>query len=302
MKPPKFEYHAPEYLQNALELLVELEGARVLAGGQTLMPMLNFRIAAPAHLIDLGHIEELRHIVETPDMIRIGAMTTQRRIEFSDTLRRRLPLLVKAIGHVGHRQTRNRGTIGGSLSHLDPSAELPLLACVYDAGITIASAERGTRTLGMPEFAHDMMETDLAEDEVLTEVRFEPWPEGHGWGFEEYARRHGDFAIAAAAALIDAGPDGRIRRVALAVGGVAPTPQRIPAAEELLCGVPGEVAPFERAAVEAAQLDAMDDAYTPAWYRRRVASTLAERALRSAWARAREADVGLQDRKPHGHA
>ena len=284
MKPPPFEYHHPETLQQALRNLTEFDNARLLAGGQSLMPMLNFRLAAPEHVIDLAGVEGLSGITEEGAAIAIGAMTTQRAIEFSQLIKRRLPLLSEAILSVGHRQTRNRGTIGGSLCHLDPAAELPLVAMAFDATIHVASAA-GTRTIPMVEFAVDLMTPAIGAGEIVTAIRFRPWPEGHGAAFIEFARRKGDFAIVAVAALLDLAPDGRIARAALALGGVGPVPVRVRAAEAMLVGNIPDAALFAQAAVPCAAIEPLTDPHAPPWYRRRVAAVLARRALQAAYLR-----------------
>lgn len=284
MKPPIFEHHLPATLQEALRALAELDNARIIAGGQSLMPMLNFRLAQPDHLIDLNGIAELSYIREEGSEIAIGAMTAQREIEFSPLVSEHLPLLAQAILSVGHRQTRNRGTIGGSLCHLDPSAELPLMACTLEATIMVSSPDE-LRALKMVDFAEDMMTPSIAANEIVTEVRFTPWRKGHGWGFTEYARRKGDFAIVSAAALLDLRPDGRIERVALALGGVAPVPVRIAAAEAELAGCLPHAGLFARAADHCAEIEPLDDPFAPAWYRRKLSVSLARRVLVEAWQR-----------------
>jgi carbon-monoxide dehydrogenase medium subunit len=286
VKPPIFEHHLPATLQEALRALMELDNARVIAGGQSLMPMLNFRIAQPDHLIDLNTVAGLVHIREDDGEIAIGAMTAQREIEFSPLVARRLPLLAQAILSVGHRQTRNRGTIGGSLCHLDPSAELPLIACTMEATIMVSSLDE-VRAVKMVDFAEDMMTPSIAPHEIVTEIRFRPWREGHGWGFTEYARRQGDFAIVSAAALLDLEPDGRIGRAALALGGVGPVPARITSAEAELAGRSPSAALFAGAAGRCAEIEPLDDPFAPGWYRRKLSVSLARRVLHQAWQRAR---------------
>ena len=279
MKPAPFVYHAPGALAEALELLAARPGARPLAGGQSLMPMLNFRVASPEHLVDLNRIPGLAYIEERDGHVAIGAMTRQRDIEASELVARRLPLLAEAIRHVGHRQTRNRGTIGGSLAHLDPAAELPTVAMAFDAEVEIKSA-RGSRTLPMRDFAKGMLATALAPDELITEVRFRPWPEGHGHAFVEFARRHGDFAVASAAVLVLVN-SGSVKRVSLTLGGVAATPVRVSKAEKSLTSEKL----IEEAAEHCAEIEALEDPVYPAWYRRKLAVTLARRALEQALAR-----------------
>jgi aerobic carbon-monoxide dehydrogenase medium subunit len=285
MKPPPFEHHLPRTLQEALRHLKELDNARLIAGGQSLMPMLNMRITYPDHLVDLNGIAELAYIREEGDEVLIGAMTAQRTIEFSDLVKRRLPLMAEAILSVGHRQTRNRGTIGGSLCHLDPAAELPLVAVAHDATVVAASLDK-VRRIKMVDFAAGIMTAAIERDEIVVEIRCTPWPGGHGWAFTEYARRKGDFAIVSVAALAHLGPDGRIARAALALGGVGPVPVRVPEAEAALVGNIPDPGLFARATTHCAGIEPLDDPFAPAWYRRALAPKLAQRALALACRRA----------------
>jgi carbon-monoxide dehydrogenase medium subunit len=286
MKPPVFEHHIPLTLNEALQNLRDFENARVIAGGQSLMPMLNFRVVNPSHLIDLNGIEGMAFIREESDEILIGAMTSQRTIEFSDIVKRRLPLMSEAILSVGHRQTRNRGTIGGSLCHLDPSAELPLVAVSFDATVSVASVGK-VRLLSMADFAAEMMTPAIEAGEVATEIRFKPWPKGHGWGFAEYARRKGDFAIVSVATMVELDASGRISRVSLALGGVNPVPIRVKAAETVLLGERPDEELFVRAAAHCADIESLDDPFAPAWYRKRLAPKLSQRVLATACQRAK---------------
>ena len=286
MKSAAFRYHRPLQLQDALALLAGQPNARVLAGGQSLMPMLNLRLAAPDDLIDIGRIPVLSGIREKAGAIEIGAMTRQREIEHSALVRARLPLLAQAIEHVGHQQTRNWGTIGGSLCHLDPSAEIPTVALAFDATLVIDSM-RGRREVSMAGFARGLMTTDLAPDELLSAVRLQPWPAGHGSGFCEFARRHGDFAVASAAVLLTLDKRGAIERLVLAVGGAAVTPVRLTAAESALRGMQPD-APALRIATDAvAGIDTLDDKFVPAWYRARIAAVMVGKAFNMALANAR---------------
>jgi carbon-monoxide dehydrogenase medium subunit len=285
LKPPPFEHHLPRSLQQATACLRSLENARVLAGGQSLMPMLNLRLTYPDHLIDLGGIADLAYIRESADVVRIGAMTTQREIEFSDVVRRTLPLMAEAVLCVGHRQTRNRGTIGGSLCNLDPAAELPLVSLAFDATVEVANAD-GKRELPMAEFAAGYMTPGIEADEIVSEIRFRPWTPGHGYAFDEYARRKGDFAIVSVAAMIELGGDGRIARASLAMGGVGPVPMRLPDAEAMLKGELPDAALFARAGQRCEAIEPLEDAFVPPWYRRRLAPVLAERVLVTAARRA----------------
>ena len=286
MKPPPFEHHLPRTVQEAVQNLRDFENARILAGGQSLMPMLNLRVAYPDHLIDLNGVEGLAYVRDEGDEVAIGAMTAQRTIEFSDLVRRRLPLMAEAILSVGHRQTRNRGTIGGSLCNLDPSAELALVAAAHDATIVVPGSDR-VRRIPMAEFAAGYMTPAIDADEIVTEIRIRPWPAGHGWGFTEIARRKGDFAIVAVAALVDLAPDGRIARAALALGGVGPVPVRVHAAEAMLAGKAPDDGLLARATEHCAAIDPLEDVHVPPWYRRRLAPLLAQRVLAAACDRAR---------------
>jgi aerobic carbon-monoxide dehydrogenase medium subunit len=286
MKPPSFEHHLPPTLEEALRNLREFKNARLIAGGQSLMPMLNFRVANPDHLIDLNGVNGLAYIRLEGDEILIGAMTAQRTIEFSDLVKQHLPLMSEAILFVGHRQTRNRGTIGGSLCHLDPSAELPLVAAAFDATIVVSSLDK-TRKIRMSNFAAALMTPAIEPDEIVTEIRFKPWPPGHGWAFTEYSRRKGDFAVVAVAALVDLGPDSRIVRASLSLGGVGPGPIRVTATETMLVGNVPSPDLFTRAAMSCTPVEPLDDPFVPAWYRRALVPNLTRQALTTACRRAK---------------
>src|SRR5207245_2576582 len=195
VKPPKFEYHAPKSLDEALEALGRYDGdAKVLAGGQSLMPLLNFRLARPAALVDLNRIASLAYIREQDGQVRFGAMTRQRTIEFSPVVAQRLPLLKEATRWVGHLPIRTRGTIGGSIAHADPSAEYP--------AVLAARGGKGERVIRAADLFQTYLTTNLAPDEILTEVRLPAMPAGAGYALEEFARRHGDFAIVGIAAIV----------------------------------------------------------------------------------------------------
>ncbi len=288
MKPPPFRYHAPRTVADALRLAGELPNARFLAGGQSLMPMLNMRLVSPDHLIDLGRIDALSGIREDAGEIVLGAMTRQREIERSPLVRSALPLLSDALAHVGHRQTRNRGTIGGSLCHLDPSAEQPTVALAMEARLGL-HGPKGRRQLAMGDFAVDLMTTALGPGEILEEIRIRPWPKPYGWAFLEFARRRGDFAIACVAVLVALDAQGRVARSAISLGGIAVTPVRAGAAEERLRGGLLGVDDIEAAARLCGALPARSDPHAPASYRQRLAHILAARALALAAGRAREA-------------
>jgi carbon-monoxide dehydrogenase medium subunit len=285
VKPSPFVLHRPRTLLQALDLLAATDNARVIAGGQSLMPMLNMRLAAPDNLVDLNAIEELGYIREEQGEIAIGAMTRQRDIEFSGLIADRLPLMKEAILQVGHRQTRNRGTLGGSLCHLDPSAEMPTVTMAMDATLQVQSS-RGSRALAMSAFAEGLMTTALQPDEMMTQIRIRPWDPAHGWCFVEFARRHGDFAVVSAAALVELDREGRITRASLTLGGLAATPLRNPAAESALLGQSDESG-FAAAAAHVQPCNALDDPAFPSWYRRRLATRLLRRAIGGAFQRAK---------------
>ena len=287
MKPPPFRYHDPQSVAEAIDLLARHENAKLLAGGQSLMPMLNMRYAQPDDVIDLNNIAALAYIRDEGNIVRIGAMTRQRDIEFSEVVKRKLPLVYDAIRNVGHRQTRNRGTLGGSLAHLDPAAELPLAAAALGATIH-AEGKRGKRDIAMKDFPRAYMTPAIEADEIVTGASFPCWPDGHGHGFVEFSRRQGDFAIVAAAALLALGPGGAIVRVSLCLGGVGPGPLRCAEAEGMLAGKTGSEEVFRAAAETCRKIEAMEDVYAPAAYRRHLAAVLARRALVAAWARARK--------------
>ena len=281
MKPPAFLYHDPRTVEEAVGLLARLDNARLLAGGQSLMPMLNMRYALPDHIIDLNRIEPLAGIAQIGETLRIGAMTRQRDIADHPLVRTRLPLMAEALGHVGHRQTRNRGTIGGSLCHLDPAAELVAVAAALDATIEIMGP-KGARVLPMAEFPLGFMTPAIDPDEMVTAVNF-PLPEaGHGYAFLEMARRHGDFAIVAVAVVLALDPAERVASCAVALGGAAAVPLRMAEAEAVLTGATPDPALFGRAAASARAIEALEDAQVPAWYRRQAAETLMQRALATA--------------------
>jgi len=280
MKPAPFHYHDPSSVDEATALLGTLENAKLLAGGQSLMAMMNMRYVQPDHIIDLNRVDGLAYIEERGNELVIGAMTRQRDLEFSELVRTRCPILHEAILHVGHRQTRNRGTIGGSLCHLDPSAELAAIAALHDATLTVKSTG-AARQAAFRDFVLGFMTPALEPNELLASVRIPLWPARHGYAFVEFARRHGDFAIASAAALLSADDRGHLERVALVVGGVAVAPIRIGEAEELKGKPPAEDT-FRSVARACRTIDVVDDTHAPAAYRRQLAETLAFRALKVA--------------------
>jgi aerobic carbon-monoxide dehydrogenase medium subunit len=278
MKPPSFSYHDPRTTADVVALLGRLENAKLLAGGQSLMPMLNMRYVLPDHLIDLNRVDGLRYIRETDDAVAIGAMTRQRDIEFSDVVRKRCPLMHEAIAQVGHRQTRNRGTLGGSLCHLDPAAELVAVAAALDAKISVAG-KNGARTIDFAAFPVAYMTPALEPVELLTGVTFQCWRPGHGFAFIEFSRRHGDFAVVSAAALIEEDENGKLTRVSLTLGGLGPAPVRAHDAERSLIGEKPEERRLREICETLRTLEAVDDIHAPASYRQQLATVLSRRAL-----------------------
>jgi len=281
VKAPDFSYHDPRTLADLMSLLARLDDAKLLAGGQSLMPMLNLRLLAPEHVIDINRIPELAGIRVDGDTVEIGAMTRQADLLASDVLAQVAPIFRKALAHVGHVQTRSRGTIGGSCCHLDPAAEQPALCALLDAEFEIIGPD-GARTVAAADWFQGYLQSALDERELLRAIRFRSWPQGHGAGFEEYARRRGDFAIAGAAALLDAAPDRSIRRAAIVVFGVEPSPVRLAKAEQALVGTQLDRAAIELVMEEARALDAMSDAHVSADYRLHLAGVVTGRALSEA--------------------
>lgn len=292
MKPAPFAYHDPCSLADLVALLGRLENLRLLAGGQSLVPMLNMRYAVPDHVVDLNRIPDLAGIAETADGLRIGAITRQRTLERDPLVRRRAPVLVEALRFVGHVQTRSRGTIGGSLCHLDPAAELPGIAALYDATLH-ATGPRGDRDIPISEWGVMYMTPALEPDEALVALTLPVWSEPHGHGFVEFSPRHGDYAIVAAAALVALDPGGTIRRAAIALVGVDVRPVRLAAAERALVGAPASGETLRAAAELASGIEFLSDAHVTGDYRRRLAVALTRRVLETAVQRAREAGHGL---------
>ena len=285
MKPAPFQYHDPRSVKEAVALLAQHENTKLLAGGQSLGPMLNFRFVMPDHLIDLNRISELAYIRAGTDTLDIGAMTRQRALERAAEIKRVCPIMTEALAWVGHIPTRNRGTIGGSLAHLDPAAELPGICALYDATLTVAGP-KGTRRVAMADWGVSFMTPNLEPNEVLTDITLKLWREPHGHAFVEFARRHGDFAIAGVGCLVALDRTGKARRVALSLIGVSSAPVRLAAAEKLLVGTDLSDKAIQAASAEVAKLEALADAYVSAAYRKRVAGVLLGRAIKQAAGRA----------------
>lgn len=283
MKPAPFQYHRPETIGAVIECLCSLEDAKLLAGGQSLLPMMNFRYVTPAHVIDLNRVSELQGIEIDGDTLLVGAMTRQRELKASKLIRERCPLMAEALHWVGHVQTRNRGTLGGSLAHLDPAAELPGVLLAHDAVLQL-TGPGGMREVPMAEWAIAYMTPNLEPDELLWRIRIPLWPKGHGYGFQELARRHGDFAMAGAAALVQL-ESAKIQRTAIALIGVDDGPLRLTAAEQQLQGQSPSRSLIETASRAAHELPGIEDVHASAEYRRKIAAVMTRRALNQALAR-----------------
>jgi aerobic carbon-monoxide dehydrogenase medium subunit len=277
MKPPLFSYHDPRTTADVVGLLGSLDNAKLLAGGQSLMPMLNMRFVLPDHVIDLNRVDGLSYIRDNNGALEIGAMTRQRDIEFSDLVRERCPLMHEAIRHVGHRQTRNRGTLGGSLCHLDPSAELVSVAAALDATVAVAG-KNGARSIDFAAFPVAYMTPAIELEELVTGVTFPCWPAGHGYAFVEFSRRHGDFAIVSAAVLIEEN-NGKVTRASVTLGGMGPAPVRATEVERALIGEVIEEKRMREICETLRKLDAIEDIHAPASYRQQLATVLPRRAL-----------------------
>ncbi len=287
MKLPSFDYAAPATLDEAVRLLAAHDGeARPIAGGQSLMPVLAFRLAAPSLLVDLGRLPGLGHIDIGGDGVRIGALVRWRDIEDDARLVTAHPLLAAAISHVAHYQIRNRGTVGGSLAHADPAAELPGIAVACGAEIRLVGAG-GERTLSADDFFLGPLMTALGPDELVVELRLPPWPAGRRWGFEEFSLRRGDFALAGIALQYDLADDGTVRDAQIGVIGACDRPHRLSAAEAALNGSRVDEDAIAAAAAAACQeVDPPGDMHADADYRRALAGTMVERALIAARGRA----------------
>lgn len=284
MKPPKFRYLAATRIEQALDAL-QTADAKVIAGGQSLLPMLNFRLLRPALLVDINRLGELDSLEETPaGGLRIGALARHYKIETSALVQQRFPVLTAAVEHIGHLAIRNRGTLGGSLSHADPSAEHLLMAVLLDARITIRSAQ-GSRIVEAPDFIAGALSTTLEAHELLTQVEYPALAPRTGWGFEEYARRSGDFALVAAGVLIES-DGGRVTRARIAVAGGAGGPVRVPAAEAALQGRTCDAAALDAvtAAVRAG-VEPNVDLQASAELRHHLLDTLVRRTCTAAWQR-----------------
>jgi len=287
MKPPRFQYCAPRILDEALTLLDQYgEDTKVLAGGQSFVPLLNMRLAGPAYIVDINHLSELHYIESEDGYLAIGATVRQRQVERSGMVQEMHPLLIEVIKHIGHMQIRNRGTIAGSMAHADPAAELPALLACLD-GEMLAQSSHGERVIKAEEFFTGYLSTALEPGEMLTEVRFPLIAPQAGWAFMEFARRSGDYALVGAAAVVTPTPDDRCLSAQIAYLGIAGLPVRGHAVEDILIGTALDDAVLDSAAQAARTLvsDDMSDVHATVEYRRVLTAELTRRVLQAAWQR-----------------
>jgi len=294
MKPAPFEYHAPSSLEEALSLISESGGdAKLLAGGQSLVPAMNFRIMQPSVLVDLNPVESLNYIESKGEWLRIGAMTRQAQVENDPSVAEWSPLLHEAMPLIAHRQIRNRGTIGGSLVHADPAAELPVVAVALGAEMVIRG-EQGERTVAADSFFQGMFTTAVQPDEILTEIRIPPKPAASGWSFQELARRAGDYAMAGVAVHVGLDREGVCQRARLVYLNVGDGPTDAKQAASMLVGEVRTPDLFESAAQKAAddEIFPYGNVHATPDYQRHLARVLTMRALAQAWERAAAAAAG----------
>jgi CO/xanthine dehydrogenase FAD-binding subunit len=287
MKPAPFEYHRPQNLAEALDLLERNgEDGKILAGGQSLVPMMALRLARPKVLIDINDLSELDYVRDHDGGLAIGSLTRQRSLERSSAIAERCPLLCECMPLVGHSQTRNRGTLGGSLVHNDPAAELPAIALALDARMVVASSS-GERIVSASEFFLAAYSTAVKDNEMLMEIRIPPWPLGAGWAALEMSPHHGSFAIAGVAVRLEIDSGGAATDARIALFGVDSVPRRAQLAEKQLRGSLINDSSLGEAAGQVSQeIEPYDDVQASASYRRHVAGVLVKRALRQALHRA----------------
>ncbi|AKK29572.1 xanthine dehydrogenase family protein subunit M [Mycobacterium sp. EPa45] len=284
MKPAPFDYHRPDSVAAAAQMLTELgDDAKLLGGGQSLVPMLSMRLAFFDHLIDISRLDEMKGIEANGDTLRIGGGTTHAAVGADEQVRTSVPLLTKATPLIGHFQIRSRGTIGGSIAHADPAAEYGAVALALDATIETVSVS-GRREIPAGEFFAGVWETAMEPDEILVGVRFPVWSGRCGFAVEEFARRHGDFAIAGAVAAVELDADDKVRRSAVGLLGLSATPRRASAAEEAIAGRPvGDITAEEIGELAMTGLDDIPaDLQGSADYRRKVGAAMAAQAWRAA--------------------
>jgi len=287
MKPPRFHYCAPHMLDEALALLDQnSEDTKVLAGGQSFVPLLNMRLASPTYVVDINHITELHYIEQEDGYLAIGATVRQRQVERSELVQYRHPLLIEVIKHIGHMQIRNRGTVVGSVAHADPAAELPaLLTCLN--GEVLVQSIHGERVIKAEEFFTGYLSTALEPGEMLTEVRFPLIAPKAGWAFLEFARRSGDYALVGTVAVLNPTVDDHCMSAHIAYLGIAGAPIRGFDVEAAIVGTALDETALENAAKAASMLvsDDMEDVHATVEYRRVLTGELTKRVLRTAWER-----------------
>lgn len=283
MKPASFTYHRPGNVAEALQILARFgEGAKPLAGGQSLGPMLNMRLARPEHLVDLNDLIELDYVREVSGMIEIGALTRHHRLANSAELKHAVPLLSQAAVTIGHFAIRQRGTVAGSLVHADPAAQIPLIAVTLGAEVVVQSS-KGSRVVPAADFLQSIMTVDLKETEMVTALRLPMQSPDEGWAFEIFSRRHGDFAMASVAAILKIDGNGALSSLRLGLGGVGPVPLRMHDIEARALGSALDEAFIERLARQAADaIEPEEDAQVPAVFRKEIIEALTARALRHA--------------------
>ena len=290
MKPAPFEYFRPHSLAEALALLAEHGGdAKPLAGGQSLIPAMNFRLATPAVLVDLNGVGELSYIKEDAGDVRIGGMTRQRTVERSALVSRRVPLIAETMPHIAHPAIRNRGTVGGSLAHADPAAELPAVMLALNARLMVTS-QTGTREVEADGFFVGLFTTAVQTGELLTEIRIPPTPPRCGVAFQEISRRHGDFALVGVAAVVQLDEQGNCADARIALLSVGDRPMLAAEGRKALMGRPPSTESIAAAAEGAAtkDIDPSGDIHASARYRRHLANVLTRRVLTRAYERARQ--------------
>jgi carbon-monoxide dehydrogenase medium subunit len=289
-----FSYHDPASVPGALELLEKLEDAKPLAGGQSLVPYLVFRMQRHRHLIDLNNIPELSYCSTEDGFLRIGAMTRQRTLLESSLISEVCPILQDALHVLGHQATRTRGTIGGSLSNMDPSADLFGVSALHNATLHVRSS-RGEREIKVSDWAETFMKPSMTQNEMLCEVRWKLWPKGHGHAYQKFSKRHHDYAIVASGALMTHNGGGKIKQVSLVVIGLGLKPTRLSEAEEMLTGKAPTAELFAKAAKSVRQYELFPDEFAnqgyprrfvSAQFRRHLGEVYARRVMEAAWQRA----------------
>ena len=287
MKPADFQYHRPRNIEEVLALLQEFsDEGKILAGGQSLMPLMNFRLAQPDHLIDINFIDGLDYVRSEKGMIKIGCLARQSRLLDSPIVREHCPLLAEALTYVGYEQIRNRGTLCGSLAHADPAAELPAVLLALDGFVTVGNLTT-KRDVAARDFFKSYLTTSLSSEEIVLEALIPETPPGAGWSFTEFARRFGDFAIVGVAVLLVREQE-KITDARIALTGVGDKPWREPRVEQMLVGQKASTDLFAKIGVEiATRINPGSDIHASESYRRSLARVLTRRALTDAWRKAR---------------